>query len=245
MQRAGKNKLNTAVFMLFLKSSGSIPPGFTILKIKPDAIIIKNDKIVSCIFLYYNKREVFLKKLLAFYGSPRVGGNSSILLSKFLEGVKTTGKYEINEVVLREYNISPCLEIYKCKETGRCIINDDFQKIYDFIESADTIALASPVMFYAVSAHTKILMDRCQSFWAKKYILKIQSKEKDGYFFCVGATKGEKLFDGILMSVKYFFDTFNCKLRDSILVRGVDEKEEILKHPEYLQMAYELGKKID
>lgn len=186
-----------------------------------------------------------MKKLLAFYGSPRIGGNSSILLTKFLEGVKEAGKYEINEVVIREYNISPCLEIYKCKETGRCIINDDFQKIYDLIETADTIALASPVMFYAVSAHTKILMDRCQSFWVKKYILNKHTKEKDGYFFCVGATKGAKLFDGILMCVKYFYDTFNCKLKESILVRGVDEKGEILDYPEYLQMAYELGKKID
>lgn len=186
-----------------------------------------------------------MKKLLAFYGSPRIGGNSSILLSKFIEGVRESNRYQIHEITLRELNISPCLEIYKCKETGRCIINDDFQKIYDLIVNADTIALASPVMFYAVSAHTKILMDRCQSFWAKRYILNITEKEKDGYFFCVGATKGQKLFDGILMSVKYFFDTFNCKLKESILVRGVDDKGEILKYPEYLNAAYELGKKID
>lgn len=186
-----------------------------------------------------------MKKLIAFYGSPRIDGNSSILLSSFLEGVKEGRKYEICKIILREYNISPCLEIYKCKETGRCIINDDFQKIYDLIETADTIALASPVMFYAVSAHTKILMDRCQSFWARKYFLKKHIKEKDGYFFCVGATKGKRLFDGILISIKYFFDTFNCNLKDSILVRGVDEKGEILKHPQYLKMAYELGKKIN
>ncbi|MCX7770984.1 MAG: flavodoxin family protein [Proteobacteria bacterium] len=186
-----------------------------------------------------------MKKLIAFYGSPRIGGNSSILLSKFIEGVRDSKKYEVHEIILRELNMSPCLEIYKCKETGRCIINDDFQKIYDLIESAHTVALSSPVMFYAVSAHTKILMDRCQSFWVKKYFLKKEMSEKDGYFFCVGATKGIKLFDGILMSVKYFFDTFNCKLKESILVRGVDEKGEILKHNEYLKMAYELGKKID
>jgi len=186
-----------------------------------------------------------LKKLIAFYGSPRIGGNSSILLSRFLDGVRESKKYQISEIFLREYNISPCLEIYKCKETGRCIINDDFQKIYDQIEAADTVAIASPVMFYAVSAHTKILMDRCQSFWARRYILKREMSQKDGYFFCVGATRGQKLFDGILMSVKYFFDTFNCKLKESILVRGVDEKGEILNYPEYLKMAYELGKKID
>ena len=186
-----------------------------------------------------------MKKLIAFYGSPRIGGNSSILLSKFIEGVREIGKYNVQEIILRSLNINPCIEIYKCKETGRCAINDDFQMIYDLITEADTIALATPVMFYAVSAHTKILMDRCQSFWAKKYILNLPEKQKDGYFFCVGATKGQKLFDGIIMSVKYFFDTFNCKLKDSILVRGVDYKGEILQHKEILNAAYKLGKSID
>lgn len=186
-----------------------------------------------------------LKKLLAFYGSPRIGGNSSILLSKFIDGVRDSGKYEVTEITLKDLTMSPCLEIYKCKETGRCVIKDDFQDIYDKIVEAHTIALATPVMFYAVSAHTKILMDRCQSFWAKRYILNVKESPKDGYFFCVGATRGQKLFDGIMMSVKYFFDTFNCKLKSSILVRGVDDKGEILKHEEILENAYKLGKEVE
>lgn len=185
-----------------------------------------------------------MKNLIAFLGSPRIGGNSETLIENFLKGANETQKYKIEKIYLRDLKMSPCLEIYKCKENGRCIINDDFQRIYDLIESADVIALSTPVMFYTVSAHTKILMDRCQSFWVKKYILNKNSKPKDGYLFSVGATKGVKLFDGIIMTVKYFFDSFDCKLKDSVLVRGVDEKGEIEKCPEILEKAYFLGKSL-
>jgi len=185
-----------------------------------------------------------MKKLVALYGSPRRDGNSAKLLKSFLKGIKESNIYEVTELFLRDLNISPCLEIYKCKTDGICAINDKFQEIYSLIDNADCIALASPVMFYAVSAHTKIFMDRCQAFWSRKYYLNIRSKEKKGLFFGVGATKGQKLFDGILMNVKYFFDALDAKLVETLLVRGADEKDDILKQPEMLERAKEIGRSL-
>ena len=64
--------------------------------------------------------------------------------------------------------------------------------------------LASPIFFYSVSAHTKILMDRCQSLWVKKYwIDKIPYGQREptrkGLFISVGATKGKRLFDAFAL----------------------------------------------
>lgn len=185
-----------------------------------------------------------MKKMLAFYGSPRRDGNSTKLLKSFLVGVRERNLYDITEIYLRDLNISPCLEIYKCKNDGICAINDKFQEIYSMIDDADSIVLASPVMFYAVSAHTKILMDRCQAFWSRKYFLNIKSKEKKGVFIGVGATKGQKLFDGIIMCVKYFFDAIDTTLVESLLVRGADEKDDILKQPEMLERAKAIGRSL-
>jgi len=185
-----------------------------------------------------------VKKLVAIYGSPRKEGNSDILLDNFLKGVESSERYKIENIYIRDLKISPCLEIYKCKDNGRCIIDDDFQKAFDLIDESDVVVLSTPVMFYTVSAHTKIFMDRCQSFWVRKYLLKQKSKLKDGYLLSVGGTKGEKLFDGIILTIKYFFDAFDCKLKDSVLVRGVDEKGDILKFPEQLEKAINLGASI-
>lgn len=186
-----------------------------------------------------------MAKILALYGSPRRRGNTSLLLQKAVQGAREAGD-EVDEVILRELKMSPCLEIYGCKETGRCVIQDDFQKLYDQILSCDGIMLASPIFFYAVSAHTKILMDRCQSLWVKRYWLEKGSHEKKepkrkALFISVGATKGKKLFDGVLLSVRYFLDAIDMELWQALLYRGLDFEGDILKHPEYLEEAYQAG----
>jgi len=109
-----------------------------------------------------------MEKILAIHGSPRRKGNTPMLLQKAVQGAKEAGA-DVEEIVLRDLKMSPCLEIYGCKKTGRCVIKDDFQDVYDKLLSCQAVMLASPIFFYTVSAHTKILMDRCQSFWVKKY----------------------------------------------------------------------------
>ena len=186
--------------------------------------------------------------ILAIYGSPRRKGNTSTLLKKAVEGAREAGA-TVEEIVLRDLKMSPCLEIYGCKETGRCAIKDDFQKVYDQILACEGIMLASPIMFYTVSAHTKILMDRCQSLWVKRYWLeKTPLGKKDfsrkGLFVSVGATKGKRLFEGVLLTVRYFFDALDTELSQALLYRGLDFEGDVEKHPEYLEEAYVAGKNL-
>lgn len=185
-------------------------------------------------------------KILAVYGSPRRKGNTSRLLKEAVQGARDAGA-EVEEIVLRDLKMSPCLEIYGCKNNGRCAIQDDFQGVYDRLVACDGLMLASPIFFYTVSAHTKILMDRCQSLWVKKYWIdgavfgKTQATRK-GLFISVGATKGQKLFDGVHLTLKYFFDTLDMELWKSLLYRGMDFEGDILEHPDYLKEAYEAGR---
>jgi multimeric flavodoxin WrbA len=184
-------------------------------------------------------------QILAIYGSPRRKGNTATLLKHAVRGAVDAG-VEVNEIILRDLKISPCLEIYACKKEGRCAIKDDFHHVVDQILSAKGLILASPIFFYTVSAHTKILMDRCQSLWVKKYwIDKVPfgqwEPKRKGLFISVGATKGKKLFDGTLLTVKYFFDVLDMELFRSLLYRGLDFEGDVLKYPEYLEAAYQAG----
>ncbi|MGV1098340.1 flavodoxin family protein [Thiovibrio sp. JS02] len=105
--------------------------------------------------------------ILAINGSPRLAGNTDLLLARAVEGARSAG-CQVTGLELRSLHISPCLELYGCKNNGRCVIKDDFQQFYDLIPAAQAIMLASPIFFYTVSGQTKIFMDRCQSFWVKK-----------------------------------------------------------------------------
>lgn len=187
-------------------------------------------------------------KVLAVYGSPRRKGNTSILLKKAVEGARQAGA-EVEEIVLRDLKMSPCLEIYGCKETGRCVIPDDFQDVYDRILESEGLMLASPIFFYSVSAHTKTLIDRCQSLWVKKHWIDqtpmgAGASKRKGLFISVGATKGKRLFDGVLLTIRYFFEVLDMELWKSLLYRGMDFEGDVLHHPECLEEAYEAGKDL-
>lgn len=187
-------------------------------------------------------------KILAIYGSPRREGNTSLLLKQAVAGARQAGA-EVEEVVLRDLRMSPCLELYGCKKDGRCIIRDDFQRVYDQLLACQALMLASPIFFYTVSAHTKILMDRCQSLWVKKYWIdqvpfgQGEIKRK-GLFISAGATGGKRLFDGTLLSIRYFFDVLDMELWRSLLYRRLDFEGDVLRHPEYLDEAFQAGEAL-
>jgi multimeric flavodoxin WrbA len=187
-------------------------------------------------------------KIVAIFGSPRRKGNTATLLREAIRAARESGAV-VEEIVLRDHKISPCLEIYGCKADGECAMKDDFQKVRDLILDAQGLILASPIFFYSVSAHTKILMDRFQSLWVKKYWIDKTPKnqkniQRKGLFIAVGATKGKKLFDGSLLSIRYFFDILDMELWKALLYRQLDFEGDVLKHPEFLQEAYEAGKKF-
>ena len=184
-------------------------------------------------------------KIAAVYGSPRKNGNTAALLSMAIKGAEDAGAV-VDAIFLRDYRMSPCLEIYGCKKEGECAIKDDFQEIRDRLLAADAIIIATPIFFYTVSAHVKILMDRCQSLWVKKYWIDNESVERQtfyrkGFVIAAGATRGKKLFDGMLLSMKYFFDVLDVRIEDCLLCRGLDFEGDALKFPEYMNQAYHKG----
>ena len=186
--------------------------------------------------------------IIALYGSPRRNGNSAALLEQAVAGARQQGA-RVEEVFLRDFKISPCLEIYNCIKTGECAIRDDFPAILAKLEASSGIMLASPIFFYTVSAHTKIFMDRCQSLWVRKYWIEKQLFGKSpptrrGLFISVGATEGKKLFDGAILTVKYFFDVLDAELWKTVLCRGVDRKGEIEKRADYLKEAFQAGRDL-
>jgi len=185
-------------------------------------------------------------KILALFGSPRRGGNTDILLKEVLKGAQTQG-IEIERIFLSRLNILPCQGCRKCEISGNCIINDKMQEIYPKLIETDFVILASPIFFYGVSAQTKIFIDRCQALWARKYILNQRPlnkkiSERKGWFISVGATKGDNLFKGAILTVKYFFDAIDVKYSGQLLFRSIDEKGAIKKHPTALKEAFKIGK---
>lgn len=187
-------------------------------------------------------------KVLGLFGSPRRGGNTEILLEEALKGAEEEGA-EIERLYLTDLKITPCTACHGCDSTGECVILDEMQKIYPKLLEADIIILASPIFFYGVTAWAKGLIDRSQALWAKKYLVNDPSmgkrkRRRKGFFISVGATQGPKVFEGAILTVKYFFDALSAEYTGELVYRGVDGKGEILKHPEVLEQAREAGRRL-
>lgn len=183
-------------------------------------------------------------KVLGIMGSPRIGGNTDLLLDEALKGAKGQGA-DTEKITLDRLKIGPCKEIYHCLIDGTCPIKDDMTALYDKILAADAVIIATPIFFYTVSAQILAFMSRCQALWARKYVLKnVDTPVKRGGFIAVGATKGANLFEGPKLTAKYFFKAINADYKEELLIRSVDKKGEIKDHPDYLAAAFELGQKL-
>jgi len=184
-------------------------------------------------------------KILAIMGSPRKKGNTDLLLDEAIKGAESQGA-EVEKLIVHKAKIKPCTEDYGCKRDGNCTIKDDMVGIYPKLLEADSIIVASPIFFYGVTSQLKALIDRCQALWVKQHVLKlpIPDSNRKGAFLAVGATTGKKLFDGSILTVKYFFEAIGVKYVEELLIRGVDDRGEIREHPAALSDAFELGSRL-
>lgn len=183
--------------------------------------------------------------VLGINGSPRIGGNTDILLDKALEGAKSK-RARTEKVILNTLKFSPCQECEDVRDDGTCIIEDDMQTLYRKIEEADAIILASPIFFGSLSAQTKMMIDRFQCLWRAKYILKKSTfkKKRRGCFISVEGSERKDFFENAKSVVKNLFATIDVEYGEELFCAGVDKKGSILKHPDTLNDAFELGKRI-
>jgi len=184
--------------------------------------------------------------ILGIMGSPRRQSNTEILLDTALAGAKEMGA-EVEKVVVSELKVSPCREIYACLKDGDCAIKDDMQWLYEKLLQADHVVFASPIFFYGLTSQAKAIVDRCQALWVRRHILGMKredSRMRRGIFISVGATQGSKLFDGAVLTVKYFFDAIGVSYAGDLLIRGIDGKAEIKEHPTALRDAFRLGQQL-
>ncbi len=188
-----------------------------------------------------------MMKVIAFLGSPREQGNTELLLNEVIRGIEDSGA-SAQIFNLNSMNIQPCQDCGECDETGECIIHDDMDEIYEAIRTADRIILASPVFFFALSAQAKIMVDRCQSFWCGKYLLKEPIPEgeygRKGLLLLVGGMKKDTGVKCSESSASAFFKTINVPEHVTLSFLGIDKKGEITSHPDALKKAYDEGKKL-
>lgn len=181
-------------------------------------------------------------RILGIYGSPRPGGNTDKMLDAFLEGAREAGA-EADMVYARKLTMQGCIGCGGCDETGQCVVQDDMQKVYELLEAAEGIVLASPVYFYNVTGQVKLLIDRSQALFMRKILAekaqtlsagRASSAGKRGFLLSAAATRGKRLFDCARLTFTYFMDALGGEMVGELCFRELEGKKDVEKDPQLL-----------
>ena len=193
-------------------------------------------------------REV---KILGLVGSPRKGGNTDTIVGQVLAGARSEGA-EVEKLYLDDLRIRPCRACFSCAETGRCVIEDDFQTLLRRMREADGIVLGSPVYCGTVTAQTKALIDRADSSQV------VMETGPDGRVRFVSRWKGRR--KGIIMVVCDYgpqgalhhtawvmgllFRDLGIEVVERVLARGLSGKGDAGKDGQLMQRAFQAGRTL-
>lgn len=179
-------------------------------------------------------------KILGLVGSPNINGNTAKLVNTILDGAAENGA---DKVIynLASLNIKGCDACRKCQESGCCIIDDDMQKLYEEIQTADAVVLGSPVYMWQMTAQTKLFVDRLTAFLKPNFSSRLDNK-KLILVFSQGSSDRDafKPYFEYTAGLLYYmgFDVL-----ETVIAAGTD-KLEVSFRPTLLEKARELGKLV-
>lgn len=179
------------------------------------------------------------KKIIVILGSPIKNGSSATLARRIADGAKDNGA-EIKEIFLQDMQISACKGCGACqkKNSRKCVIKDDMQKIYPDLQKADGFILATPVYWCSMSAQLKTFLDRTYALVEMKTFTTIFTNRKIALALSYGDP--DVLTSGTMNIVRTFQDILNFSRGECIgIVHGAGKADKKL-----LDAAYETGKKF-
>lgn len=164
--------------------------------------------------------------------SPRKNGNSDFLLKWALTGARQSGA-RVKKIFSRDLKVNYCLGCRYCETKGECIQKDDFQKLYQELESADFLIIATPIFFLGIPGHSKAMIDRFQTYWSRKYLLgkpPLRENRKALVLLTAGSDL-ENIFDGAKKTLRAFFQVSGFDCWKEIGITSVDEKSAVQNLP--------------
>jgi multimeric flavodoxin WrbA len=186
-----------------------------------------------------------------FAASPRPGGNSDAAAGLVARGMAGAG--ERPEIVhLRDYAVAACLGCGHCarSERGQCVLDgqDQAGELFAKLLGASMAVFTAPIYFYHLPAGFKAWIDRSQRHYARWQSgdPQLAGRSELPAYACLvaGRPRGERLFEGSLLTLRFFLKTFNFSLRDSVTIMGMDAAGELAADQQTAKRLEDFGRAV-
>ena len=178
-------------------------------------------------------------KVIAFNGSPRKDGNTTLLVKKVFNELEREGM-ETEMVQLSAKEIHGCIACYKCAENKdqRCAVKYDAANEYiEKMTRAQGIILGSPVYFIDITPEMKALIDR--TGFVSRANGGMYRNKVGGAVVALRRAGGMHAVD----SMSHFFLSQDIIIAGRVLGMGRD-KGEVEKDEEGIQLTKSLGQRM-
>lgn len=161
--------------------------------------------------------------------SPRKGGNTDHAADLVAGGLEGAGA-GFRLVHTRDMDLLPCRGCQACEKApgNRCVLmeRDQSEELFRLILAAPAIFIVSPIYFYHLPGAFKGFVDRAQRYYAARMAgdegLAALPARRAHAVLVAGRPKGERLFEGSLLTLKYFLWPFNVVLGEALTLPGYD-----------------------
>ena len=170
--------------------------------------------------------------ILVLNGSPRKHGNTYSMINAFIEGAKSNN-HNIKVISVCDKKIGGCLACEYChtKGNGRCVQKDDMEEVYNILDEAEMIVLASPIYYHGFTGQLQCAINRIYA------IDKPKKLKKAALFLSSG---DDDVYEGAIYEYKKsFLEYLNLKNMGIFTACGEQNKSE-----EKLNELIEFGKSL-
>ena len=172
--------------------------------------------------------------------SPRRGGNCDAAAALFREGLAsggTAGRAGARTVFLRDHTVAPCVACGHCSRYPGVVCpfekTDSSTPLLDMLVAAPALCIIAPIYFYHVPAIFKALIDRGQAFWTQRAAASVSTAQRKAHVILIAARpRGEQLFEGSLLTLRYWLDSFGIAMQPPLTLKSLDEPGALRADPE-------------
>lgn len=176
---------------------------------------------------------------------------------------------DVEPTYLRSYRVDPCVSCHACTRAARqmrCLapaeqdtpgpgpalsfgcpltLKDSSAPLLRMLAKSVGLCIVAPIYFYHLPAALKALVDRTQPFWALREAgvtcYSGQPPRLCHVVLLAARPKGDKLFEGSLLTLKYALHPLNIRLAAPLLLHGLDAPSDLLERPEAMRSLVAYG----
>jgi len=175
--------------------------------------------------------------------SPRRASNTEVLVERVLEGTRDAGG-ETKLFAFSRMTVAPCDACRGCKTTGRCVVEDDMQPVYEALRDAKGLVLGAPIYLDYVAAQAKVFIDRLYCYLSPTLEHWFPKDVQLVLIFTQGHPRVDA-YTSVVDSIQHILRSyFGLEAAETIVAEGCNGLEALRARTGLLLRAYQAGRAL-